>query len=156
VIPGNAASYAQQVAPTYSIYPGIVTFSATGLPTGATIFFSPNTVAANGGTTPISVSVQTASQNQAIYQRREEAAPFVLALLVFPLAFFRRIRRCGTRTLPLLFVLLGGLAATAGLMGCGGYNGNGFFGQSPRNYTITITATSGSIQHSVSVTLNVQ
>jgi hypothetical protein len=48
------------------------------------------------------------------------------------------------------------LAATAGLSGCGGYNGNGFFGQSPQNYTITITATSGSIQHSVSVMLNVQ
>jgi trimeric autotransporter adhesin len=156
VIPGNAASYALQVAPTYSIYPGTVTFSATGLPTGATIVFSPNTVATNGGTAPISVSVQTASQNHAINQRREEAAPFALALLVFPLAFFRRIRRCGIRALLLLFVLLGGLAATAGLSGCGGYNGNGFFGQSPQNYTITITATSGSIQHSVSVMLNVQ
>ena len=156
VIPGSAASYAVQVAPTSSIYPGTVTFSATGLPTGATIAFSPNAVAANGGTAPVGVSVQTASQNQAIIQRREEAAPFALALLVFPLAFFRRIRRCGIRTLLLLFVLLGGLAATAGLSGCGGYNGNGFFGQSPQNYTITITATSESIQHSVSVMLNVQ
>jgi trimeric autotransporter adhesin len=156
VIPGNAVSYALQIAPTSSIYPGTVTFSATGLPTGATIAFSPNTVATNGGTAPIGVSVQTASQNHAINQRREEATPFALALLVFPLAFFRRIRGRGIRTLLLLFVLLGGLAATAGLTGCGGYNGNGFLGQSPQNYTITITATSGSIQHSVSVMLNVQ
>jgi sugar lactone lactonase YvrE len=156
VIPGNLASYALQVAPTSSNYPGTVTFSATGLPTGATVVFSPNTVATNGGTAPISVSVQTASQNHAINQRRGEAAPFVLALLVFPFAFFRRIRRCGIRALLFLFVLLGGLAATAGLSGCGGYNGNGFFGQNPQNYTITITATSGSIQHSVSVMLNVQ
>jgi hypothetical protein len=133
-----------------------VTFSATGLPTGATVVFSPNTVATNGGTAPISVSVQTASQNHATNQRHGEAAPFALALLVFPLAFFRRIRRCGIRALLLLFVLLEGLAATAGLSGCGGYNGNGFFGQKPQNYTITITATSGSIQHSVSVMLNVQ
>ena len=132
-----------------------MTFSAIGLPTGATITFSPNTVAANGGTTPINVSVRTASQNQAMNQH-EEAAPFVLALLLFPLAFFRRIRRCGIRTLLLLFVLLGGLAAMAGLSGCGGHNGNGFFGQPPQNYTIMITATSGLIQHSVSVTLNVQ
>ena len=156
VIPGNSACYALQVAPTYSTYPGTVTFSATGLPTGATVVFSPNTVATNGGTAPISVSVQTASQNHATNQRHGEAAPFALALLVFPLAFFRRIRRCGIRALLLLFVLLEGLAATAGLSGCGGYNGNGFFGQKPQNYTITITATSGSIQHSVSVMLNVQ
>jgi sugar lactone lactonase YvrE len=156
VIPGNAASYAVQVAPTEGIYPGTVTFSATGLPTGATISFSPATVAANGGTAPISVSVLTAPQNHAMNQRGDEAAPFALGLLVLPFAFFGRIRRRGIHTPLLLLFLVGALGAMAGLIGCGGYNGNGFFGQPPQNQTITITATSGSIQHSVSVTLNEQ
>ena len=41
---------------------------------------------------------------------------------------------------------------TTGLTGCG--TGNGFFGQVPKTYNITITATSGTIQHSVNVTLS--
>jgi hypothetical protein len=40
------------------------------------------------------------------------------------------------------------------LTGCG-YNGNSFFGVAPQTYNITNTATSGTIQHSVNVTLNV-
>ena len=64
VIPGNAAPYTVQVAPTNVTYPGTVTFSATGLPAGATISFSPATVAANGGITPSSVKVQTRLRKQ--------------------------------------------------------------------------------------------
>jgi hypothetical protein len=48
-------------------------------------------------------------------------------------------------------------AATAvaiGLTGCG--SGNGFFGEAPASYTVTLTATSGTVQHSTTVTLNVQ
>jgi hypothetical protein len=153
VIPGNAANYAIQVAPTNITYPGTVTFSATGLPAGATISFSPNTVAANGGTQPIQVKVQTAQQKAALTNSSIGSA--VLALLMFPLVTSRRIRKSSRRYFYLLIIVLGGIGATAGLTGCG-YNGNGFFGQAPRAYTITITATSGTIQHSVNVTLNVQ
>jgi hypothetical protein len=152
VIPGNVANYTVQVAPTNVAYPGTVTFSATGLPAGATISFSPSTVAANGGTQPIQVKVQTAQQKAALNTGIGSA---VLALLMLPLATSRRIRRSSRRYFYLLILLLGGIGATAGLTGCG-YNGNGFFGQAPQTYTITITATSGTIQHSVNVTLNVQ
>jgi hypothetical protein len=74
---------------------------------------------------------------------------------MFPFAASRRIRRSTRRYFYLFIVLLSGVAATTGLTGCG-YNGNGFFGQAPHTYDITITATSGTIQHSVNVTLNVQ
>ena len=153
VIPGNAAPYTVQVAPTNVTYPGTVTFSATGLPAGATISFSPATVAADGGITPSSVKVQTAPQKAAL--NSGSIGSFALALLMLPFATSRRIRRNSRRYFYLLIVLLGGIAATAGLTGCG-YNGNGFFGQAPQTYDITITATSGTIQHSVNVTLNVQ
>ena len=53
-----------------------------------------------------------------------------------------------------LGVLLDGIAATTGLIGCG--TGNGFFGKAPQTYNVTITATSGTIEHLVNVTLNVQ
>jgi hypothetical protein len=156
VIPGNAASYAVQVAPIGASYPGTVTFSATGLPSGATISFSPSTVAANGGTAPIGVQIQTAAQTAAIDKGRDAGVSFALALLLLPVAASKRIRKNSRRLFALLIVVLGGIAATAGLTGCGSYNGNGFFGQAPETYTITITATSGTIQHSVEVTLNVQ
>jgi hypothetical protein len=153
VIPGNAASYTVQVAPTNVNYPGTVAYSATGLPTGATISFSPATVAANGGVTPSNVTVQTASQKAAL--NRDSIGSFALALLMLPFATSRRIRRSSRRYLYLLIVLLSGIAATTSLTGCG-YNGNGFFGQAPQSYNITITATSGTMQHSVNVMLNEQ
>jgi Big-like domain-containing protein/MBG domain-containing protein len=152
VIPGDAANYTVQVAPTNINYPRTVTFSATGLPAGAVISFSPSTVAANGGTEPIKVKVQTASQKAALNTGIGSA---VLALLMLPLATSRRMRRSSRRYFYLLILVLGGIGASAGLTGCG-YNGNGFFGQAPQTYNITITATSGTIQHSVNVTLNVQ
>ena len=153
VIPGNAAPYAVRVAPTNVNYPGTVTFSATGLPPGATISFTPATVAANAGPTPSNVTVQTAPQKMAL--NRQDLGSVALALLVLPFATSRKIRRSGRRYLFVVLLLLGGMAAATGLTGCG-YNGNGFFGQAPKTYTITITATSANIQHSVNVTLNVQ
>ena len=160
VIPGNAALYTVQVAPTNVTYPGTVTFSATGLPAGATITFSPATVAANGGTTAVNVSVQTTSQAaaDATGKLEKNALSVALGLLLLPFVGSRRLRRDGRaagRYVFLMLVLLGGSAATTGLTGCG-VNGNGFFGQAPQTYNITITATSGTIRHSVNVTLNVE
>ena len=153
VMPGEAAPYAVRVAPTSTAYPGTVAFSAMGLPPGATISFSPATVAANAGPTPSNVTVQTAPQKATL--DRENLGSMALALLVLPFATSRRIRRSGKRYLFVMLLLLGSMAAATSLTGCG-YNGNGFFGQAPKTYNITITATSANIQHSVNVTLNVQ
>jgi len=154
VIPGNTASFTVQVAPTETTYPGPVTFSATGLPAGATISFSPATVAANGGTTPIHVSIQTAPPQKAAI-KQENTTSLALAILLLPFAASWRVRKRSGRYFFLLILLLGGIAATTGLTGCS-YNANGFFDKVPQTYTITITATSGSVQHAVNVTLNEQ
>ncbi len=156
VLPGASAAYAVQVAPTNTTYPGTVTFSATGLPPGATISFSPAMVAANGGPTAVSFSIKTASQapTSATSKLGNGAFPVALGLLLIPFVGSRRLRGDGRRYFFLVLVLLSGIVAT-GLTGCG-FNGNGFFGQAPHTYNITITATSGTIQHSVKVTLNVE
>jgi hypothetical protein len=156
VISGQTAPYTVRVAPTNSTYPGVVTFTATGLPSGATVTFSPATVAANGGPAPVNLSIQTASI-VALNKLERNATSIALALLLLPLAGARRMRRSGRaagRYLFLTLVLLTGAVATAGLTGCG--SGNGFFGHAPQTYNITITATSGTIQHSVNTTLIVQ
>ena len=118
--------------------------------------FSPATVAANGGPAPVNLSIQTASI-VAMNKLERNATSIALGLLLLPLAGARRMCRNGRaagRYLYLMLVLLTGAVATAGLTGCG--SGNGFFGHAPQTYNITITATSGTIQHSVNTTLIVQ
>jgi trimeric autotransporter adhesin len=82
--------------------------------------------------------------------------PVALGFLLLPLAAMRR-RRLGKtlgRTIFTLFLLVAGASAMAGLSGCGAKSG--FFGQPSQTYTMTVTATSGSLSHSTSVTLTVQ
>ena len=66
----------------------------------------------------------------------------------------RRSGRAAGRYLFLMLVLLAGAVVTTSLTGCGSHNG--FFGHAPQTYNITITATSGTLQHSVKTTLTVQ
>jgi len=47
-----------------------------------------------------------------------------------------------------------GVAALAGLSGCG--SGVGFFGTAQRNYTVGVTGTSGALSHTSNVTLTVE
>jgi hypothetical protein len=81
-------------------------------------------------------------------------APLSLALLLLP--FVGRLRRAGKRFSRMLSVLLllgAGFAAMAGLNGCGS---GGFLSQAPKSYTVTVTATSGTLSRSSNVTLTVQ
>jgi hypothetical protein len=87
---------------------------------------------------------------------RDGHTPWSLALLLLPLAGARRLRRSSQRLRRLLlavgFLFAG--AALAGLSGCGSSASS--VQQQPQNYTITVTAASGAVQHMSTVTLNVQ
>ena len=147
VLPGVAATYSFQVAPASGVYPANVTFTATGLPTGATATFSPATILASGGPQTVIVNIQTASATAAIRRPSESnrLGTIALGLLLLPFAGARRLRRSARRLARigcLLLLLAAGAAVTAGLTGCG--SGNGFFsGEAQRAYTVTLTATSG-------------
>jgi hypothetical protein len=49
---GQSATYHAAIAPLYGSYPGTVSFTATGLPSGATATFSPSSITTNGGLRP--------------------------------------------------------------------------------------------------------
>ncbi len=157
VAPGDAAMYSFTLAPTFGVYPGAVNFTATGLPLGATAIFSPASIAADGGAQTVTLTVQTATGvPQAIAPQSRRNGLIAFALFFLPLAGTRRMRRAaqrlGRRTCLALFLLLS-LGAVAGLTGCGG--GNSSFGHA-QNYNITVTVTSGAVQHTSNVTLQVQ
>jgi hypothetical protein len=159
VIPGGSVTYQFNVTPLYGSYPGVVNFAVSGLPAGTTGTFSPSSIPASGGAQTITLTLQTASATAS-----NVASPFngklasmALATLLLPFAGMRRLRRSRTklgRMICLALLLLGGAISLGALNGCA--TGNGFLGQSPQNYAVTVTATSGSVQQTSVVTLNLQ
>jgi len=159
---GGAANYQLVAAPLYTAFPGTVSFALTGLPAGATYSFSPATLAASGGSTPLTLTVHapmTAKLYGPEMGRRWE--PMLLGLLFLPLAGRRRMRFLRGRLASsgvLAFALLVSLTALIGLNACGGGSSHSISSQSPQSqsYTLTATATSGGTAHSTILTLVVQ
>jgi hypothetical protein len=128
-----------------------VGFTVTGLPANATATFTPSSVAANAGSTTVGMTVQTPPA-VARDSRNLLGRGIVLALLLLPFSTSRGIRRKLRSSALLVVLLLVGITAT--MTGCG--SGNGFLLQKAQTYTLTVTATSGTAQHSQTVTLIVQ
>ena len=155
IVPGATVVYTLQVQPqvaTTFLYS--VSFTASGLPAGATATFSPATLPAGGSMTNITMTVVTAGTAFNV----PPPSPFgrlPLALgLLLPLFSARRVRR---RLRPpllsaALFAALS-LAAVAGLSGC---SGAGLFAARKVPYSITVTATEGTVQRTVEVSLAIQ
>ncbi|MEO6924270.1 MAG: Ig-like domain repeat protein, partial [Bryocella sp.] len=158
VAQGKIATYTFQVTPNFGIYASMMTFSITGLPPGATATFTPSTVAANSGAQTVVLTIQTA---QPLAKDKAPRSPFgpkslpLFALLLLPLFGGRKLRRKLGARLVMMALLVGGLAGVAGMTGCG-TGRNGFLLQQPATYTMTVTATTGSLQQSQTLTLTVQ
>jgi formate hydrogenlyase subunit 3/multisubunit Na+/H+ antiporter MnhD subunit len=82
--------------------------------------------------------------------------PVFLGFLLLPLAgmWRRRLGKTLGRTIATGLLLATGAVAMAGLSGCGA--GSGFFSQPPQTYTITVTATSGTLSRATTITLTVE
>jgi sugar lactone lactonase YvrE len=157
VTAGGVATYVLQVAPTNEVYPGTVTLAAANLPAGATATFSPMSVPANGGKQTVMMRVQTAAVAAGNMSRlASQTASLMLGALLLPLAKVRRQRnsrrRLGRANLILLTAVA--LAGMFSLTGCGAQNG--FLPPPGNNYVITVTASSGTLQHGLAVNLKVQ
>lgn len=161
VEPGEAAAYHLMVAPgSGPTYPNAVTFTATGLPSGATAAFSPATVPGGSGATPVTMTIQTSKGQTARTEKpslRGTLGPMAWACLLLPLAGCKRARLQLRRMPGLPAVLVAAtlsLGAMVYLSGCGASG----FDQAPQSYTVVATATDAvtGAHSSVNVTLTVE
>lgn len=155
VSPGGTANYALRIAPSGgSTVPSAITLAVIGLPTGATATITPQAVAAGADATNVSLSILVPSQTASLHHSdllALQLSPLMLGMLLLP--FGGKIRRAAgkhRRTVRLLLLLLA-TTSLVGITACGGLSG-----PQPAAYTLTMTATSGSLSHSTTLTLTVQ
>lgn len=159
VIPGAAGGYTFNVLPLFGGFPGVVTFTVSGLPAGYTFSFSPSSLPASTSasvpvTLTINVPVSTATARPAP-RPGTGYLPVALGVLLLPFAAARRLRKSKAgRNALLALLLFVGMGAMAAITGCGA--DYGVLSSAPQSYNLVITATSGGIQHATNVTLNVQ
>jgi hypothetical protein len=169
VVPGNSATYQVSITPTVGTsFPVFAILSVSGLPQSATVTLNTTPwtqltatswqVPATAALSNVSLTFQAPAQTVVAQTAKVSGGklPAVAwGLLLLPFAYrMRRARRQLRGYAAGLLVLIASLAAVAGLTGCGSHNG--FFGQTPQTYTVTVTLTAGSVSHSTDLTLNVQ
>jgi sugar lactone lactonase YvrE len=162
VAPGAAATFTLTLSPRGSAtYPDAVTFTASGLPSGATATFSPSTIPAGGAATSVTLTIQTSNSQTAHNEKLFSGgplAPVALGFLLLPLAGMKSVRR-RLRQMPrltaALAIMILSLGSLLGLSGCGGSNSPS---ATAGTYTVAVTATdvTTGAHSSVNVTLNVQ
>ena len=146
---GSSASFTFALAPINGAYPGTVSFTVSGLPTGANSMVSPSTFSASAGPQSVTVTINTAAA--AAGNRLGDKAPWLLALLL-PVILLRPAR---SRFMERFVMVL--LLATIALAfsGCG--SGGNLRGEtSAISYNVNVAATSGTATHTASVVLTVQ
>jgi hypothetical protein len=162
VVPGKVATFGGALTPLLGPFNFPITLSATGLPPGATVTFSPQTVTPGAAATNLTMTVQTAVNQASLRPQgvfRGGAVAFALLLAPFTRRWNRRARRRKMLLTLKLTVALLACAIFGSITGCG--TGTGFFAQPQQNYTVRVTGTAAgsngyALQHTVNVTLSVQ
>jgi hypothetical protein len=164
VAPGGTATVDITVPPLGGAFSNAVTLSTFGLPPGATATFNPPTVTPGSAGAQTVMTIQLAAQAANLpgghippTHHGLPGAPFTLGFFLFG-AVLGCKRLAKNRALALL---IAGLGVTAGLLtGCGSSAGGANTTQTTSSgsyvLAITVTGTSGALQASTTVTLEVQ
>jgi hypothetical protein len=158
VLPTQSANYAITINPTNPTFVYPVSLTVSGLPAGVSATLNPSSIASGAAASTITMTVSATSLAEIPAGNDpwpRSRAMTALALLLFPLAFTRRLRRTSKKLMRSSRVLLAllALAALGAISGCGA---GGFFSHGAGSHTVTVTATSGPGTHATSVTLIVQ
>jgi hypothetical protein len=127
-----------------------ISFACSGLPTNATCSFSPNTVTPSGSAATTQITIAVSAQASAV---RPNSRPVTGLAIAACLLVWGRRRQFGAVLAMLLLVGAGLLAGCGGGSAGGGGGTGGGGGGSPQSYTVTVTATSGTLQQTATMTL---
>jgi hypothetical protein len=160
IFPGVTTTYNFTLAPVgATTFLNDLTVAVDGLPPGSTYTFTPSTIKAGSGSTQVVLNVQTSSSLNARNNVPQNGPsprnelPIALGILgLVGLGAARKLRHRLPRTMMLLVLMLGSLLPIAALSGCAG----GYFTLNPTTYSLTVTGTEGTVQHSATATLIVQ
>lgn len=160
VVPGKSATYAFTVQPLAGPFNFPVTLSATGLPPGTTVTFSPPTLTVGALPASFTMKVQTTAVVAGLHRgERLGGGTMAFALLLLP--FSGTVRRRARQMGPLMvcLALVGTSVVLTTITGCS--TGNGFFGQAEKTYTIQVIGTAKgaaetTLQHVANVQLTLQ
>lgn len=145
VAAGSQGSVTLTVAPVDG-FSAAVSFACSGLPSGATCSFSPSTVTPSGGSSATTTLTIAAAASDAALQTRP--APFLpVTTLALGACVFAFKRRRAFRYFTLLIL------AGAGLVFFTGCSSSSKSTPPPVVSAVTVTATSGSIQQTATITL---
>lgn len=162
---GTPATFSIAVAPTANGFPNPVMLSASGLPAAASATFSQNPVTPNGATQNVTMTVNTTARSAVPQAPRAPARPLGFQVALWMLttmlslagfAMFGRGCRTGRWATVLPAALL--FASLVFAAGCGanyGSSGGGPTGTPAGTSTITVTAASGTMAQTTTVTLTV-
>jgi hypothetical protein len=85
------------------------------------------------------------------------APPFALGTILLPFVLMRRKKwRPISRLASILLLSFSGTFLVSGLSGCAAGNGPGHTSSSPQTYSLTVTATSGALSNTTTLTLTVE
>jgi hypothetical protein len=169
ILPGGTANYTIAIVPTLGtsfLTPTVLSISGQPANAVASVGTQPWTqLTSTSWQLPANTTLQNLALSFSVPAQTASSAPQHTPFRIVPpilwgillLPFAARLRRTGKRMARMLSLLLlasAGIAAIATLNGCGTHNG--FFGQPQQSYTITVTATTGTLTHSTQVTLTVQ
>lgn len=160
IFPGDTTTYTFTLTPVgASNFLSDLNIAISGLPTGATYTIAPASITAGAGATDVVLTLKTSSamsaENRMPQEKPGQRRGLPIALGMLGLLGLGAIRRNGRKMPRMLMVLLlcaASLLPIAALSGCAG----GYFTLTPTNYSITVTGTEGTIQHSATATLVVQ
>jgi hypothetical protein len=155
VIAGSLASYTLKVASASAPFSGVVTFSVSGLPAGASASFSPPSVVPGSQQAAVTMTISTSSAQARLEKTGARSLFLALGVLVLPLLLPRRRQSPGV-----LLVCVMAFAGLLGVAGCGARTASEA-ALPVENYALTVKGTSTNLAgslvvRSVDVTLGVE
>ena len=168
VVAGQPATFSLSIAPLYGAFPNPVILTAAGLPADTTGMFSSPTVTPGSTPANATLSITTTAHSfmpptdSPLGLGRSWPSLYLAAAVLGMIAIGLRLSTASMRRLAPHFFLALVIVMAAGLIACGGAGGGASSAQldpttgTPAGtYSIVVTATSGSVAHSATVTLTV-